>query len=106
MNKPKAIYSSATASTVAIVFVTLITIVAELRAPIKNWLASLSGHHWTSKGILSLLLYVIVALTIHFVVKDVGHRKVTRSLWVAIVATVLGSLLLLAFYTGHHLGFY
>ena len=106
MNKLKLIYLSSIASSLAITFVTIITIIAELKAPLKNWLKSLSGHHWTSKGILSLLLYIAATLVLYFAVKNVDDKKVRASLWIAIVTTILGSLVLLTFFTGHHLGWY
>ena len=106
MNKLKLIYSSSIASSLAITFVTIITIVAELKAPLKDWLKSLSGHHWTSKGILSLLLYVAATLVLYFAVKNVGSKKVKDALWAAIMTTILGSFALFTFFTGHHLGWY
>ena len=106
MNKPKLIYSSAVSSSLAIVFITTITIIAELRVPLKDWLKSLSGHHWTSKGILSLLLYVTAVFVMYAVTKNVDRKKVKEALWVTIIMTVLSSLVLLTFFTGHHLGWY
>ena len=106
MNKPKLIYSSAIASSLAIVLITTITIVAELQIPLKDWLKSLSGHHWVSKGILSFLLYVVATFVIYTVTKNVDHKKVKAALWIAIIMTILGSLVLLIFFTGHHLKWY
>ena len=103
MNKPKLIYSSAVASSLAIVFVAAITIVAELQVPLKDWLKSLSGHHWVSKGILSFLLYVVAVFVMYAVTKNVDHKKNKGALWVAIITTILGSLALLTFFTGYHL---
>ena len=106
MTKPKLIYSSAIASSLAIVLITTITIVAELQIPLKDWLKSLSGHHWVSKGILSFLLYVVATFVIYTVTKNVDHKKVKAALWIAIIMTILGSLVLLIFFTGHHLKWY
>ena len=106
MNKPKLIYSSSIASILAIVFITAITILAELNAPLKNWLKSLSGHHWTSKGILSFLLYIVALFVVYVVTKKIDHKGVKGGLWGAIGTTVLGSLAILIFFTGHHLGWY
>lgn len=106
MNKPKLIYSSSIASSIAIIFVTVVTIVAELVAPLKNWLKTLSGHHWTSKGILSLLLCVVVLFLLYFAKINVDAKKIKNVLFAMIGITVLGSLVLFIFFTGHHLGWY
>ena len=106
MNKLKLIYSSSIASSLAIIFVTAITIIAELNAPVKDWLKSLSGHHWTSKGILSFSLYVIAILVIYGTTRKIDYRKLKDGLWVAIGTTILGFIILLVFFTGHHLGWY
>ena len=106
MDKPKLIYASSIASSVAILFVTVITIVAEFKAPLKDWLKSLSGHHWTSKGIISVLLYLSIVFLVYFAAKGVNSKKITGSLCGAIIMTVLGSLALFVFFAGHHLGWY
>jgi len=106
MEKLKLIYSSSIASSFAIVFVTLVTIVAEFNAPLKNWLKALSGHHWTSKGILSLVLYAVVLFALYFTTKNVDAKRIKSALSAMIGITVLGSLTLFIFFTGHHLGWY
>ena len=106
MNRLKLIHSSSIASSLTIVFITVITVVAELNIPLKGWLTSFSGHHWTSKGILSILLYVVAIFVMYVATKEIDHKKVKSGLWVAIGATVLGSIVILAFFTGHHFGWY
>ena len=40
-------------------FVAIITIAAELAEPVKGFLAGLTGHHWTGKGIISLVIFLL-----------------------------------------------
>jgi len=106
MNKPRLIYASSLSAALTALFVTLITIKAELYAPLKTWLANLSGHHWTSKSILSLALYVAALFLCYMLFRNVDAEKVRRGISLAVWSAVLGSLALFLFYTGHHLGWY
>lgn len=106
MDKLRLIYASAISSSVAALFVTIITIAAELNPPIKDWLKALSGHHWTSKSIFSVLLYLVVLVFIYLIFRRVNAKKIHYALWGAITLTVVGSLALFIFFTGHHLGWY
>src|SRR3989338_2809482 len=103
MNKPKLIKSSASVATVAILFVVVITIWAELSVPLKNWLASFSGHHWTSKSILSILIYAVMTIVIYFASNNPNNKSVCKSLSVLFATTILGTIAIAFFYTSHHL---
>ncbi|KKU44083.1 MAG: hypothetical protein UX60_C0011G0013 [Berkelbacteria bacterium GW2011_GWA2_46_7] len=104
MNKPKLIYASALSATLTAVFVTVITIVAELNPALKDWLKNLSGHHWTSKSWLSIVFYILVLGVIYALARNVDARKVGVSLKLAIWSAVLGTIALLLFYTAHNFG--
>ncbi|MBI4160310.1 MAG: hypothetical protein HY506_00185 [Candidatus Yanofskybacteria bacterium] len=107
MEKEKLIYASAISAFTNAVFVVSITIVAELSAPVKSWLANLSGHHWTSKSIISVLLYLAVLTIVYLAVKsDLSSSRIRRSLYLCLGSVIAGSLIIFAFYVGHHLGFY
>ena len=106
MNKIKLVISSAYAATTTIIFVTVITIWAELFAPLKEWLKDFSGHHWTSKSILSVLLYVIVTIVLYWTIHDQNETRIRKALIVLLIFLVLGSIIITAFYTGHHFKFF
>ncbi|MBI2036866.1 MAG: hypothetical protein HYT14_00700 [Candidatus Liptonbacteria bacterium] len=106
MNKLRLIYASSLSAALTALFVTLITIKAELNAPLKAWLAGLSGHHWTSKSILSLALYVAALFLCYMLFRNVDAEKVRRGISLAVWSAVLGSIALFLFFTGHHLGWY
>src|SRR3989344_3893952 len=57
MKKEKLVYASAIASILSIVFVVILTIWADLNAPLKDYLKSLSGHHWVTKSYGIVLVY-------------------------------------------------
>lgn len=106
MKKSRIIYASSIAAFVNAVFVTAVTIAAELNTPLKDWLKELSGHHWTSKSILSIALYIITLLLVYAVLQDVSSRKVRNAVSFATWSAFAGSILIFAFFTGHHLKLY
>ena len=106
MNKLRPIFASALAAIVTIVFVVVITVWAELSIPLKNWLKSFSGHHWTSKSIFSALLYVAATVIFYWSFRNPSEVVLRKLLVFLLVFMVLGVLGITAFYTGHHLGFF
>ena len=51
--------ASALKATVIYIIVTVVMIIAaEFIAPFKNFLASLTGHHWTAKGVISGIIFL------------------------------------------------
>lgn len=47
-----------------VVFVTLITVLADLAPALKNWLRDTFTHHWIGKGVLAAGLYVLIYLLV------------------------------------------
>ena len=102
MNKPKLIISSAYAAIITIIFVAVITIWAELSVPLKDWLKSFSGHHWTSKSIFSVLLYAVAAIILYLSLQKHSDDRLKRALGFLLAFTALGTVILTLFFTGHH----
>lgn len=102
MNIPRLIFASAVAATITVAFVVIITIGAELSMPLKDWLKGVSGHHWTSKSIFSVLLYTGATAIVYGLFHNPGEVRLRRTLVFLLVSTALGSIILTAFYTGHH----
>jgi len=76
-------------------FVVIITIAAELSAPVKGFLAGLTGHHWTAKGIISLVLFIVVGTV--FVKKD-DPSDVTGLVRGVLISAILGAIAIFVFY--------
>lgn len=106
MHKPKLIISSAYAAIITIAFVVVITIWAELSAPLKDWLKNFSGHHWTSKSIFSVLLYAVTVTVLYFVPYKENYTHLKRTLNFLFMCSVLGTVILTLFFTGHHFQFF
>ncbi|MEK7171397.1 MAG: hypothetical protein AAB739_00665 [Patescibacteria group bacterium] len=49
------------AAIVSIIYIPLITIAAELYAPLKDFLKSVFWHHWLGKSVILIILFIAVA---------------------------------------------
>mgnify|MGYP001563703597 CR=1 FL=1 len=76
--------------------IVILTISAELSAGLKETLKSMTGHHWTSKGIISLVLFFAMYFMYGNVKsKDEDVWKYTKAIfWF----TILFSLIILGFF--------
>ncbi len=101
MNKINLIISSAYAAIISSVFVVVVTIWAELSPVLKDWLKSISGHHWTTKSIFTALIFAGALVILYSLGKNrMGNIK--RSLVLLLIFVFVGSVAITAFYTGHH----
>lgn len=98
MNKLKSIYSSAYSAAITILVVTAVTIGAELSASFKNWLVTLSGHHWVTKSYLSLIAFALFYALFFLTRKSVSERTAKKALAVLEIFTILGFAAILGFY--------
>jgi len=83
---------------VSSVFVVASTIGGELYKPFKDWLAGTFYHHWVGKGILSIVIFLAVALLYAFIVKHPTEERVRRILLALFAVIVLSALAILLFY--------
>lgn len=89
MEKNSQILNSAIFGTlVAILFITLITIAADLFIPIKDWLASVFSHHWLGKSILSLIVFGTVLMLAYFLPLKNIVRLLRWLFWISLLGTL------------------
>lgn len=103
METPRVVRSSAYAAILTIAFVVIITVWADLSAPLKTWLTNFSGHHWTSKSILSVLLYVF-AVPCFYALPYKNDGDLSKVLGGLLIASLSGVLMITGFYTAHYFG--
>src|SRR3989344_7842482 len=103
MNKTKLklIIASVYATILNAIFVTVITVWAELSLPLKDWLKGFTGHNWTTKSIFSVLFFVLFTI-IFFFILPARENNLRWALRCLIVVTILGVLALTLFFTVHH----
>ena len=81
-----------------IVVVTFLTIISELSSPFKSFLASLTGHHWVTKSVISVVLFFVL----YFLLSKVeDNLDVLKEATIVIIVTILGSLTIFGFYVWH-----
>ena len=102
MTKLRLVFASALAAVITTVFVVVITIWAELSAPLKDWLKNFSGHHWTSKSIFSVLLYAVATVILYLVFRGSNDTRIRNTLVFLLISVALGTIIITAFYTGHN----
>jgi hypothetical protein len=89
------------ATSITIWFIVAITIWSELSKPFKTFLADLTGHHWVTKGVVSLVLFVLL----YFVMIKVKESKSPEhGIYAAIANAVIGGLVIFVYYIIHFIG--
>lgn len=85
---------------VAIVTVTVITIVGELYAPFKDWLKSVFTHHWLGKSALAVMVFVLVSFISYPLVSD-EEKPTERFLRTLFYVALFSTLVLVIFFYLH-----
>ncbi|HEY4475672.1 MAG TPA: hypothetical protein VJB92_03050 [Candidatus Paceibacterota bacterium] len=99
MDKKIRISSAAVLSSIiVIVFITAITIIADLNPALKDWLKNTFSHHWIGKGILSVVIFAVLTFLFSILPakdSDAGlAKKLSGLFWIS----VLGTLAIFGFY--------
>ena len=90
------------AAIVVIWFTVIITIIGEFIASFKDALKGLTGHHWATKSILAIILYIMfVSLVPHE--KKPKEKEIIKGVNTLIYNVVIASLLFLIFFIWHFL---
>jgi len=91
MNKDRTIFATA----LTIIFITAVTIAADLSPMLKTWLKDTFTHHWIGKGVLATVLWLVVVI---LPVKPVAFDQKKFKLIVSIC-----TILIVLFYITHFL---
>jgi hypothetical protein len=97
--KNKLVAAALKSACLYILLMTAVIIVADLFAPLKNFLAGLTGHHWTAKGVLGVIFFIVFTLIFNVTGKDDDVHKNTNRV---IGSTILGVAALAVFYVVHY----
>lgn len=90
------------ATILTITAIVVMTLVAELSGGFKGFLTGLTGHHWVSKGLLALGIFLVTWLTSPLGLKEEPQR--VRAWALAVVGVcLLGILIISLFYIVHFL---
>lgn len=84
----------------AIWFTVLVTISAEFSEPFKNSLKAITGHHWITKSVFSVALFLLL----YFVfIKTKESTNIKKSINLVLINTIVGGLVLFIFFIWHYL---
>lgn len=90
------------AAAITIILTSLLVIVKEADKGLKGWLASLLGHHWTTHGVITILVLVLLGLWLSRLSIEGGWGIDARKLAaIVLAATILGGLIISGFYLYH-----
>jgi hypothetical protein len=94
------INSVSVATIFTIILTTIVTIYAEFSEGFKTFLKSLTGHHWITKSVFSVVVFFAFYL---FIKKSDKKIDILREVWKVILVTLLCSLVLFFFFVWHYL---
>ena len=93
----KKIQSFALAGVVAIIFVTVATVLGELYSPFKDWLKETFNHHWIGKGVIAIVIFYVLGL-FNFHISDDSEDKMVSILRILYWVAFIGVLVITGFY--------
>lgn len=96
--KLKIIYSAALGAIAAVIFITAVTIGADLYLPIKDWLKNIFSHHWVAKSVLSAVVFGAIAFLTMIFSGQANEEKINKALKVLIWSVILGSPAIIGFF--------
>ena len=79
----------------AIISITIMTILAELSKSFKDFLTQLTGHHWISKSLISLIIFFIIYLSL----RGIKPKLKDNNIYYTIILTIVLSIIILLFFT-------
>jgi len=97
----KLIYASSVSASITAIATVVVTIWAEFSVTFKDGLRNISGHHWVTKSLLLIVVYLLVLFLVYLLSKNVSHEKIRGSLYRLIFISILGSFTILGFYIWH-----
>ena len=97
--KNKLVNAALKSAIIYILLMTVVIIVADLYAPLKDFLKSITGHHWTAKGVLGVIIFSALTLVFNFTGKD--DEDVAKNITLTIGSAIAGMVAVLIFYLLH-----
>jgi hypothetical protein len=97
MKNVKAFSISAMAS---FVLVALLTIIGEEFTPLKDALAAMTFHHWVSKSVIAMVLFVVLGIILGYTTKS-DNQNSGKYMWAVFWTTLGSSVAILIYYIIH-----
>lgn len=94
----KILNSFITGAIIAVVFIILITIIAEFSPDTKFFLKNTFTHHWIGKSVLSLIIFIAASLIFWIISAKTDIKKICANIRILIFSVAAGSLAILLFF--------
>ena len=90
------IYSLGLSTIFTFIFITFMTIYAEINTSFKDFLKLLTGHHWTSKGIISVIFFILL----YFILKNFTPQKkeIVTVIYLVMITAIFCTLVIFGFF--------
>ena len=85
---------------VSFILVALLTIIGEEVLPLKDGLAAMTGHHWVSKSIIAMVVFVVLGVILGYTTK-IDNKNSGRYIWGVFWTTLGSSVAILIYYVIH-----
>jgi hypothetical protein len=87
---------------ISTIFTSLFVVLKETNKGLKEGLASILGHHWTTHGAITIILFIVMGVLLSGLRTEENWGINARKLTIAIVGgTVLGGLIISSFFLIH-----
>ena len=101
--KSKIIFSFVLGAIGAVIFITIITIAADLYLPLKGWLKNVFSHHWVGKSVLAGVIFFAISFLTLFLPIRAEEEKIIKALRLLIWITIFGVLAITGFFIYEYL---
>lgn len=96
--KIKIVNAFTVSAIITAIFITAITIYADLNPALKDWLKNTFTHHWIGKGVLTAIIFIIFIPLLLFIFPNDNKEQLIKSLKILFWTTVLGTLAIFGFF--------
>ncbi len=96
--KSKIIFSVAVGTIAAVIFITTITIAADLYLPLKGWLKNVFSHHWVGKSVLAAVVFLLFSVFGWLFSKRANDEKIRKALILLNWLLIIGFLAIMGFF--------
>jgi len=99
INKSKILNSFISGAISSVVFLVLITVVADLIPTLKDWLKSSFYHHWIGKGVLAILIFFVIQGLMAIYSRGKNTKKnIIENLWILNLVSIFGVFAMFMFF--------
>jgi hypothetical protein len=94
------ISAAAWSANITMIVMVAVILVAEYVASFKSFLASVTGHHWVTKSVLDVVLFVLLFLVLGMVMKG-NKKEPMKGIIPTLVVGIVSMAVLLGFFVYH-----